>query len=108
MTDHAAAGVERRIEPPFYGSRGQLEHRLPCRSLDRLEVQRVGCARTDQRFDFLRDRVRKLRLEPPLSASASAGASVAVSSASAHCSHAVQARQPCCWNLQVDIFLLLG
>ncbi len=78
------------VESLLDGVRRDLQRSPPCGRLHRLEVQPVGGARSDQRFDLLDDLGFEGRFEAPFLAAPFAAASGASSSASAHCSHACQ------------------
>jgi hypothetical protein len=78
------------VQTLLNGPRCDRERPSPGRSLDRLEVQPVGRAGDNQRFDFADDLGVERRLEPPFLAASCETASLVSSSASAHRSQAPQ------------------
>jgi hypothetical protein len=78
------------VEPVLDGTRRHRQRLAPHGRLHRLEVQPVGGARRDQRFDLLDDLRFEGRFEAPFLAASCAAASGASRSASAQCSQACQ------------------
>lgn len=78
------------VQPLLDGPRCDRERPSPGRGLYRLEVQPIGRARSDQRFDFADDLGFERRFEPPFLAGSCEAASGVPSWASAHCSLACQ------------------
>jgi hypothetical protein len=78
------------VEPLLDGARRHLQRPPPRGRLHRLEVQPVGGARHDQRFDLVDDLRFEGRFAAPCLAASFEAASGASSSASAQCSQACQ------------------